>query len=80
MCRVLSSTRLCCGILYDTGDMELPIEELCANAKVDLSKTGPEWTGCKVREYVLPDGDTYEMRYPLFCQSCAGRDDRLDKA
>lgn len=54
MCQVPFITRFCCGMLYDHGDMELPVQKPCSNANLDPSKEGPEWTGCPVRELAKP--------------------------
>jgi hypothetical protein len=52
MCRVPFITRFCCGMLYDRGDLELPILRPCSKADIDPSKEGSEWTGCAVREFI----------------------------
>jgi hypothetical protein len=51
MCQIPFITRFCCDMLYDPGDLPLPILKPCSSANIDPSNQGPNWTGCAGREF-----------------------------
>jgi hypothetical protein len=39
-------------MLYDPGDLSLPILKPCPSAHIDPSNEEPNWTGCSAREFM----------------------------